>query len=1147
MISRVVRMIQLAIGITLFLVVSQTISMAQVEPIPPKRFDDWHSEPTFTLTTQAATVMNEVTSAGADPERWSKIAFQSLRDGNWEIYLASGAGTNEVRLTNAPTAETRPQLNRGATQVVFVSNQTNNTDIYRINSDGSGLLRLTTHSKIDTMPTWSPDGRQILFVSDRDGNAELYLMNADGSGQQRLTNHVANDTFPAWSPDGNQLVWVRTTTTGGALWLMNRDGSNARAIMNERPYAILQHPAWSPDGKTIAFDGTGNIRQRDYWSQLELVNSDGSNLRTLYGGMFNAQRDYWVGSWSLDGAKLSFSSLVYEQQNNQFVLIAIDSDQYLFNRYDNNTARFPFSNGVDLAPHWQTADIWSPTARLQSLPPMGKAGRLVVQWGATDKGPAGVAHYNVQYRAGVDGSWQNWFAQTAKQSALFGGTIGKQIFLRVQAADAAGNLGPWSSDTAAATQVYADDLQGTIVDQRGNPAGQAILQVAPSPLQAVAVNPQGEFQARLLQVGQHSLQAAATGFISTTFACCHQRVQPVQLYLHTGENLIRNGGFENDLTDWRFSTGASVAVTTSQPFVGHRQLIVGSPCTEPCRATPEPLPERFNTNDLWIDSQNNTHIIYASYNQGAIIYHRVRTNQGQWLPPTAISGVLTDSIGAVPRLVGDGQDNLYAIWAVGSATYYAQRLHGGAWSAPEVIANTLHFDMTSDENDRVYLAYIAPAPGGAQDAIYFRWRSATTDWQPPQLLFVQLTPSTIQFPRITVETDGLVHLLWEHVRLGTNTHAELWHYYGFADGSFGTMEKVVDQFGLRAAPIAMAVDQYRTLHLLWYEWRPTYYMYRTSDGRWSEPLVMPGAFHDGKFAVDRENNLHLVTIPEPSFEVKRYGSGYLYWRKQPGMDWTTPQYLFAQSKYQAVFGLDHNDRPHFIGSNTLSGTELYLTMPGQTQQTAYHAIEQTLTIPATMHQPTLAFLYKLNGSATGASSFNVTVSSPLTTSLPVTTPQGLTGVVPVTTTTVFSVNQSSAWQHGWADLSAWKNQTITMTFAISQAANDAYLRVYLDEVTVTSWQTPVAYAVAPTQIEAGVATTLIITGANFMATPTVKLNNIPLSAVTWISPAQLQVTLPATLPPAIYDLWVSNPDGQTTARVSALAVGKQLYLPVIGR
>jgi len=518
-------------GLIVLLMINQTISAAQVEPTSPKPFDDWRSEPTFALTVQAATATTEVTTAGADAERWSKVAFQSLRDGNWEIYLASGSGLNAVRLTNADTAETRPQLNRGATQVVFVSNRTNNTDIYRIKSDGSGLLRLTTHNKIDTMPTWSPDGRQILFVSDRDGNAELYLMNADGSGQQRLTNQIANDTFPAWSPDGNQLVWVRTTTTGGALWLMNRDGSNARAIMNERPFAILQHPAWSPNGKRIAFDGTGNIRQRDYWSRLELINSDGSDLQTLYGGMFNEQRDYWLGSWSLDGTKLSFSSLVYEQQNGQFVLSRVDGDKYLLNRDVNKIERFPFSNGVDLSPQWQTADIWPPTATLQPLPTVVKAGHLAVRWGATDTGPAGVVHYNVQYRVGEGGNWQHWFAQTPKQSALFGGTVGKPIFLRVQATDAAGNLGAWSSDTAAATLVYADDLWGSIVDQRGYSLGQAAIQVAPSPLQPVTVNAQGQFQARLLQESQHTLQTTAAGFAPNTFACCHQQVQPVQLYL----------------------------------------------------------------------------------------------------------------------------------------------------------------------------------------------------------------------------------------------------------------------------------------------------------------------------------------------------------------------------------------------------------------------------------------------------------------------------------------------------------------------------------------------------------------------------------------------------------------------------------------
>ena len=44
---------------------------------------------------------------------WSKIVFQSYRDGNWEIYSADGDGANQTRLTADPGIDTMPRLNRG--------------------------------------------------------------------------------------------------------------------------------------------------------------------------------------------------------------------------------------------------------------------------------------------------------------------------------------------------------------------------------------------------------------------------------------------------------------------------------------------------------------------------------------------------------------------------------------------------------------------------------------------------------------------------------------------------------------------------------------------------------------------------------------------------------------------------------------------------------------------------------------------------------------------------------------------------------------------------------------------------------------------------------------------------------------------------
>ena len=79
---------------------------------------------------------------------------------------------------------------------MFASFRHGNYEIYVMNTDGSGQVRLTDDPGNDNRPNWSPDGRHIVFHSNRAGYWQIYVMNADGSDQRSLTS----GTHPSWSP-----------------------------------------------------------------------------------------------------------------------------------------------------------------------------------------------------------------------------------------------------------------------------------------------------------------------------------------------------------------------------------------------------------------------------------------------------------------------------------------------------------------------------------------------------------------------------------------------------------------------------------------------------------------------------------------------------------------------------------------------------------------------------------------------------------------------------------------------------------------------------------------------------------------------------------------------------------------------------------
>src|SRR6185503_7112081 len=107
----------------------------------------------------------------------------------------------------ASRAEAVPPSNG---RIAFDSNRTGNDEIFVMNADGSNQINLSNNPAHDNNPSWSPDGKKIAFVSNRDGNDEIYVMNADGSNQTRLTNNGSADRTPSWSPDGTKIAFNST-------------------------------------------------------------------------------------------------------------------------------------------------------------------------------------------------------------------------------------------------------------------------------------------------------------------------------------------------------------------------------------------------------------------------------------------------------------------------------------------------------------------------------------------------------------------------------------------------------------------------------------------------------------------------------------------------------------------------------------------------------------------------------------------------------------------------------------------------------------------------------------------------------------------------------------------------------------------------
>jgi Tol biopolymer transport system component len=225
-----------------------------------------------------------------------KIAFQSGRDGNNEIYLINADGTNPTRVTNNPASDSQPALSPDGARIAFTSNRDGNNEIYVMNVDGTGLTRLTNNPASDSQPVFSPDGTVIAFTSTRDGRNQIYMMNAvTGAGPTNLSNNAASDDQPAFSRNG-RIGFVRFQNAARNIFIMNSNGTGQTNLTNNT--ASNGGPVFGPDGR-IAFHS-----DRDGNNEIYLMNSNGTGLTRLTNNPANDQRP----AFSPDGTKIIFTT-----------------------------------------------------------------------------------------------------------------------------------------------------------------------------------------------------------------------------------------------------------------------------------------------------------------------------------------------------------------------------------------------------------------------------------------------------------------------------------------------------------------------------------------------------------------------------------------------------------------------------------------------------------------------------------------------------------------------------------------------------------------------------------------------------------------------------------------------------------------------
>jgi Tol biopolymer transport system component len=158
-----------------------------------------------------------------------RLAFESNRSGELEIWVSDPDGSNPVRLTDLRAYTMTPRWSPDGQYIAFASNVEGEFDLYVAPATGGKPRRLTSHPAIDIGPVFSRDGKSIYFASMRSGDYRIWKMPADGGDAVQVTPNQGGRGFE--SPDGSNIYYLNVSVVS-PVWRLPSSGGEPIKVLD---------------------------------------------------------------------------------------------------------------------------------------------------------------------------------------------------------------------------------------------------------------------------------------------------------------------------------------------------------------------------------------------------------------------------------------------------------------------------------------------------------------------------------------------------------------------------------------------------------------------------------------------------------------------------------------------------------------------------------------------------------------------------------------------------------------------------------------------------------------------------------------------------------------------------------------------------
>jgi lysophospholipase L1-like esterase len=187
-----------------------------------------------------------------------KIAFQSDRSGNEDIYIINRDGVRQI--TNSPAFDGYPALSPDGTRVAFESNRSGRFEIYLADMEGRTNPLIVSEGD-NKAPFWSHSGSYLYFARRKGRNQNIFRYNFNSRATEQVTDFGGTNALPTVSANGEYLMTTGKNLLGWNLYLIKLSNLEKKIFADgyKGCRAKFSHTGRRVVFVSHKFDGKGDI------------------------------------------------------------------------------------------------------------------------------------------------------------------------------------------------------------------------------------------------------------------------------------------------------------------------------------------------------------------------------------------------------------------------------------------------------------------------------------------------------------------------------------------------------------------------------------------------------------------------------------------------------------------------------------------------------------------------------------------------------------------------------------------------------------------------------------------------------------------------------------------------------------------------